>query len=115
MPSFDESVQDALTTIRLVPRWELAPGEWTSVEAALTQLEAAISSRDGRALARALVQLEDHGPRRLAAIPSSSHAGFEESPPPPVLELVNSLVHPAGGWAGSDRESSSPPADRSGT
>lgn len=115
MSSFDESVQDALTTIRLVPRWQLAPAEWTAVEAALTKLASAISSRDARALARALVELEDHGPRRLAAIPSTAGPHHDESPPRPVLDLVNTLVHPAGGWAGNDLASSTPPAERSGT
>jgi hypothetical protein len=114
MSSFDDALQDALTTVRLVPRWQLAAGEWSAVEVALARFGTAIASQDGRALAQALEQLEDHGPSRLAAIPRSGGEPAGE-PPRPVLDLVNTLVHPTGGWAADSPASAPATGDRNGT
>lgn len=113
MSRFDDALADALTTVRLVPRWQLAAGEWSTVEAALARLETAIQAQDGRALARALEQLEDHGPSRLAAIPRSGGEPTGE-PPRPVLDLVNTLVHPTGGWTATAPASAPGTGDRNG-
>ncbi len=103
--TLQEAVDDALSTVRLVPRWQLDTDEWQPVEAALDDLDQAINSGDVRAVRAAMTALEDLGPTRLMAI----HAGSEappRDPPERVLELVNTLVHPSSGWSGE----SQPPA-----
>ena len=105
--TFQEAVEDALSTVRLVARWNLAADEWPAVEAALAELRNAVESGRAADVRRAQNGLEDLGPRRLAAIarlPSGEPAP-RNAPPVAVLELVNTLVHPSGGWSGSTRSS----------
>ncbi len=114
MSTFEDTLRDALTTVRLIPRWQLASADWSAVEIALARFEAAVEARDGRALGRALEELEDHGPSRLAAIPRTAVASSSQPPSDRILDLVNTLVHPEGGW--TDAAPSRPPADdRTGT
>ena len=102
MPRFEEVAEDALTTVRLVPRWQLEPAAWASVAACLARLADAIAARDARAVHRALTELEDHGPTRLSAIRRDPSAGDRRAAPPPaILDVVNTLVHPARGWNAS--------------
>lgn len=97
--TFDEAVQDALSTVRLVPRWTLSADGWPRVDAALERLRAAIASGSAREVTGAMAQLEDLGPTRLSAVGGSTGAASgRQAPPPAVLELVNTLVHPADGW-----------------
>lgn len=96
MPSFDETVKDALTTIRLVPRWHLRNEDWPAVEQALREVYEAVKSQDALAVHRAARELEGFGPTRLAAITRTTD--LPAPPPEPVLDLVNTLVHPGGGW-----------------
>jgi hypothetical protein len=105
--SLQEAVDDALSTVRLVPRWRLDADEWQPVEAALDDLDQAITSGDVKAVRFAMSALEDLGPTRLMAIPRSATADQPpRDPPSRVLELVNTLVHPSSGWSGQSR----PPA-----
>lgn len=98
--TLQEAVDDALSTVRLVPRWQLDADEWQPVEAALDDLDQAIASGDVRAVRAAMTALEDLGPTRLIAIPRSSAADAPpRDPPERVLELVNTLVHPSSGWS----------------
>ena len=98
--TLQEAVDDALSTVRVVPRWQLDADEWQPVEAALDDLDQAIASADVRAVRAAMTALEDLGPTRLMAIPRSSTADAPpRDPPERVLELVNTLVHPSRGWS----------------
>jgi hypothetical protein len=106
--TFDETLADALTTVRLVPRWDLEPDEWSAVETALEQMSDAAVNRDHKALFRGLEALESHGPSRLAAIARSSGPERREAPPQ-ILDLVNTLIHPASGW---EREAQPEPSSR---
>lgn len=103
--SLEEIVADALTTVRLVPRWQLAPEAWTDVQAALDRLHTAIAAGDATEVRRSLTALEDVGPTRLFIVGrSTSDAAPRRDPPPSsVLELVNTLVHPTSGWAARDQ------------
>lgn len=98
MTRFDDTVHDALTTVRLVPRWTLAPQQWAAVTDALRAMEAAIAAIDALALHRASLRLEANGPTRLSAIPRSTEGTTSPGPPQQVLDLINTLVHPQGGW-----------------
>lgn len=104
---FDEAVADALTTVRLIPRWSLTAAAWSAVADALRDMETAVSSGETRRVRRASETLDALGPvTRLSAIPRGAQAGQpREAPPPGVLELVNMLVHPSGGWAQPDQAS----------
>jgi len=105
--TLQEAVDDALSTVRLVPRWQLDPDEWQPVEAALDDLDQAINSGDVRAVRAAMTALEDLGPTRLMAIPRSATVDVpQRDPPDRVLELVNTLIHPSSGWS----DQSPPPA-----
>ncbi len=99
MPTFEETVEDALTTVRLVPRWHLDAAEWPLVAGSLTRLAEAIAAGDLRAVHAALGELEDHGPTRLAAIArgATGDAG-RQAPPPAIMDVVNTLIHPSHGW-----------------
>lgn len=110
--SFEEAVEDAMSTVRLVPRWQLAPDQWPAAEAALQQLQAAVESGRAPEVRRAQEALEDLGPTRLGAILRSDTAAAPPRDPPPaaVLELVNTLVHPTGGWSTPGRPAA--PAER---
>ena len=104
---FSETVGDALTTVRLVPRWTLASQHWSGVADALKLLDSAIRSGEEKQVRKASENLDSlYPPTRLAAIPHGpASAARREPPPPEVLELVNTLIHPSGGWspaAGSD-------------
>jgi hypothetical protein len=105
---FEEAAADALTTVRLIPRWKLTPPAWTAVADALNEMDAALASGEVRQVRRASETLDALGPvTRLSAIPRSARAGQPHEPPPPgVLELVNTLIHPTGGWAQADPASS---------
>jgi hypothetical protein len=97
--SFDAIVEDALTTVRLVPRWGLSADRWPGVLDALRGLEAALASGRPGSVRKALIVLESRGPHRLAAIPSGSESQMSPpEPPPAVRELVNQLVHPITSW-----------------
>lgn len=98
--SFEETLADALTSVRLVPRWTLAKPAWGAVADALQKLADAIATGDPRLVQRATERLDAcYPPTRLAAIRSTHGAeGRREVPPPEVMELVNTLVHPSGGW-----------------
>jgi hypothetical protein len=110
--SFDAIVQDALTTVRLVPRWQLPADQWPGVLDALAELEAALASGRPGSVRKALRVLEARGPHRLAAITSGSESQTS-SPEPPVAvrELVNQLVHPVTSW--TERPASGQPAQES--
>jgi hypothetical protein len=101
---FDEAVADALTTVRLIPRWKLTPPAWDAVAVALRDMDSAVASGDVKHLRRSSETLDALGPvTRLSAIPRGAQAGHPHEPPPPgVLELVNTLVHPTGGWSPSE-------------
>jgi hypothetical protein len=97
-------VADVMSTLRLIPRWRLAPDEWGPVRASLERLADAMDRGDAAAAATALEEIEGRGPSRLASV-SRSSATIESfagptSPPEPILEILNTLVHPAGGWTG---------------
>jgi hypothetical protein len=110
VPAFEDLVQDALTTVRLVPRWDLEADDWSAVEDGLARLSRAVAERDGPALRRALEDIEAHGPTRLAAITRSPVGSVERrEPPPAVLDIVNTLVHPSAGWTGSSTTGSRSP------
>ncbi|MEO7119198.1 MAG: CATRA system-associated protein [Candidatus Limnocylindrales bacterium] len=108
--TFDEVAADALTTVRLVPRWELDPDAWAAVEACLDRLAAAIATRDQRALRRALTELEDHCPTRLSAIRREPGSVDQRgAPPTAILDIVNTLIHPAHGWGATGGSAASAP------
>jgi hypothetical protein len=98
---FEEIVEDALTTVRLVPRWDLDPDGWSAVWDGLARLDRAVAERDGPGLRRALEDIEAHAPTRLAAIGRSDPAAERREPPQAVLDIVNTLIHPSAGWTGS--------------
>ena len=56
--TFQEAVADALTTVRLVPRWKLDAGGWSRVDAALEALRGAVASGRASEVARASGALE---------------------------------------------------------
>lgn len=95
--------RDIDSTLELVPRWRLDATEWEAVGADLQRLTEAQAAGDGKAADAALVALEDHGPTRLAAIRGREDPAVSarRPPPEPVTELLNSMVHPAGGWTTS--------------
>jgi hypothetical protein len=102
VPVFEEIVEDALTTVRLVPRWDLEPEEWHMVQAALERLDRSVAARDAPGVRQALEDIEAHGPTRLAAIPrAATDAPVRREPPQGVLDLVNTLIHPSATWTGS--------------
>jgi hypothetical protein len=108
--AFDVVVGDALTTVRLVPRWTLAASEWSGVAAALRGLATAVESGNPKQVLKASEHLDSlYPPTRLSAISHGSAGGPRREPPPPdVMELVNTLVHPSGGWSsGTDAASGS--------
>jgi hypothetical protein len=110
--SFDDVVADALTTVRLVPRWTLEGSDWDGVAGSLRQLATAVESGNPKLVIRASEALDSlYPPTRLSAIPHGSAGGPRREPPPPdVMELVNTLVHPSGGWsadAGASSDGSS--------
>lgn len=98
---FDETVGDALTTVRLVPRWTLASEHWDGVADALKELGSAIRSGNPKLVRRASENLDSlYPPTRLSAIPHGRASAPRREPAPPgVMELVNTLVHPSGGWS----------------
>jgi hypothetical protein len=97
---FSETVDDALTTVRLVPRWTLANQHWAGVADALKQLDSAIRSGQEKQVRKAAENLDSlYPPTRLAAIPHGPASAGREPAPPEVLELVNTLIHPSGGWS----------------
>lgn len=104
-PLSDDQLGEVLSTVRLVPRWRLSPAAWEGMEAALRTLQRAIGSDDERATFAALAEVERFGPTRLASIGADQEHGpghDERVPPPePVVELLNTLVHPTGGWSPS--------------
>ena len=99
----EDFVADVMTTLRLIPRWRLPTEEWGSVQASLERLSDAMDRGDAGAVATALEEVEARGPGRLASIARSAPGGAVDrmAPPDPVLEILNTLVHPAGGWTGS--------------
>ncbi|HEV8053524.1 MAG: hypothetical protein H0V04_02170 [Chloroflexi bacterium] len=99
MAAFDETLQDALSTVRLIPRWQLTAEAWSEVAAALARVDDAVSHGDRRALGGALEELERYGPTRLVSIPRTGGTDGREPPPRQILDIVNTLVHPAQGWA----------------
>ena len=95
--TFDEAV--TRQAARLVPRWTLHADEWPRVDAALGRLRASIASGSAREVTGALAQAGRLGLTRLSAAGgSTAPASTREAPPPAVLELVNTLVHPSDGW-----------------
>jgi hypothetical protein len=108
--AFDETVGDALTTVRLVPRWTLASEHWDGVADALKDLDAAIRSGSGKLVQRASENLDSlYPPTRLSAIPHGQASTPHRVPPPPdVMELVNALVHPSGGWSAEAGQTTDP-------
>jgi hypothetical protein len=113
-PTVDELVADALTTVRLVPRWQLPARAWPEIESALVRLDEAMTVRDPARIHKILDELERHGPTRLTPIGRTPEGGQRpggEAPPRAVLDLVNRLVHPAGGWAADTTSQARPGAD----
>jgi hypothetical protein len=107
VPVFEEIVEDALTTVRLVPRWDLEPEEWQVVQAALERLDRSVATRDARGVRQALEDIEAHGPTRLAAIPRATAASpVRRELPQGVLDLVNTLIHPSATWTSSTQGTS---------
>lgn len=105
----EEVVGDALTTVAIVPRWKLEPVDWPAVVAALRVLDQAIASGDPKQVHRASEALDAlYPPTRLSAIPRGSGAEHRDPPPPEVMELVNMLIHPAGGWTAGTGATSDP-------
>jgi hypothetical protein len=109
---FAETVGDALTTVRLVPRWTLPSHHWDGVAEALKALESAFRSGNRKVVLKAAENLDSlYPPTRLSAIPHGPAAAPRREPPPPeVMELVNTLIHPSSGWstaAGSTPDPSS--------
>jgi hypothetical protein len=100
----EDFVADVMSTLRLIPRWRLTPDEWDPVRASLERLAGAMDRGDAPAAATALEEIEGRGPSRLASVSRSSATNESSagptSPPEPVLEILNTLVHPAGGWTG---------------
>jgi hypothetical protein len=95
-------VEDVMSTLRLVPRWKLATGEWDEVLGSLNRLRIAMDRGDEAEVLSALDRIERLGPTRLASIAASASSGSglePRLPPQPVIEILNTLVHPAGGWA----------------
>lgn len=113
MEPFGDVVDDVLTTVRIVPRWPLPADGWPDVEAALAALQQAFESGDARQVRRAGANLESLGPvTRLAAISGRPGAPPRVPPPPSILELVNTLIHPSGGWGSQAGTDSNSTADR---
>ena len=98
---FDVVVSDALTTVGLVPRWKLERDDWDGVADALREMAAAVESGNAKLVRRASERLDGlYPPTRLSAIPRGTGGSSHQEPPPPdVMELVNTLVHPSGGWS----------------
>ena len=107
---FADTVGDALTTVRLVPRWTLANQHWDGVAEALRALEVAIRSGEQKRVNKAAERLDSlYPPTRLSAIPHGSESAVRREPPPPdVLELVNTLIHPSDGWANASGATADP-------
>jgi hypothetical protein len=98
----EDLVADVMSTLRLIPRWRLGGDQWDAVGGSLGRLAEGMSSDDAPAVASALEEIERHGPSRLASIarpdPGAGLGRERTAPPEPVLEILNTLVHPAGGW-----------------
>jgi hypothetical protein len=88
-PDLDaESADDALMVLDDVTSWHLAEGRWATVTAALVSLADAAERGDAEAFRAATIQLELASPTRITRIGMAPAV----PPPPPVLEIVNSLV-----------------------
>jgi hypothetical protein len=100
MPGIDDAARDELRlTLRVVPRWKLNHEGWELVQAQLDELKRALESDDRSAFFRQLERLDRLGPARLARLDAddaSNPSARAVPPPPPVVELVNTLVHPPG-------------------
>ena len=97
--SLDDVISDALTTVRLVPRWSLSQEEWQGVADALRQLQGAIGGNDRKQVLRASEHLDSlYPPTRLSGIHPATASANRNPAPAEVLELVNTLIHPTGGW-----------------
>ncbi|WP_158852132.1 CATRA system-associated protein [Saccharothrix deserti] len=84
----DESADDALTVLGDVRSWQLTEVRWATVADVLAALAGAVERGDVEGLRVATIELELASPTRITRI------GAEPAvpPPPPVLEIVNSLV-----------------------
>lgn len=111
---FADTVGDALTTVRLVPRWTLASQHWDGVAEALRDLESAFRSGERKRVNKAAEHLDSlYPPTRLSAIPHGSESAARREPPPPeVLELVNTLIHPSNGWSDASGATADPSSGR---
>jgi hypothetical protein len=88
-PGLDaESADDALEVLGDVPSWRLTEGRWATVTTLLTALADAVARGDAEAFRAATIRLELASPTRITRI------GAEPAvpPPPPVLEIANSVV-----------------------
>jgi hypothetical protein len=83
-------------TLHVVPGWKLSQAGWRTLESSLTGVRQAIESNDRVSFFRHLEEIDRAAPARLARLsPDADDAadGGSSSPPPALLELVNSLVH----------------------
>lgn len=100
MPGIDDDARDELRlTLQVVPRWRLSQDGWRTIERRLHDVREAVERDDRIALYRRLEELDRSAPTRLASLAPDADPppGATTAPPDPVLELVNSLVHPPGG------------------
>ena len=96
MPTIDDSDRNELRlTLGVVPGWELSHTGWSAVERSLVGVRNALERGDRVSFFRHLEEIDRAAPARLARLSPDAGMGDtgSSSPPEPVLELVNSLVH----------------------
>lgn len=96
MPTIDDDDRNELRlTLNVVPGWELSPTGWSTVRRSLVGVQNALERGDRVSFYRHLEEIDRAAPARLARLSPDADMtdGAPSSPPEPVLELVNALVH----------------------
>jgi hypothetical protein len=92
-PADAEVLNEARQAAEDALEWQLSPDHWRAIEPVLAALDAAVKAGDVVALADATADLELAGPLRIRTLGTQPVV----PPPPPVLYLLNHLVHSLGG------------------
>jgi len=85
----DDLREDAVDVLRDALVWRLEDGQWRAVAQAVDALVAALVAGDASSFREALYDLELAGPVRATRIEDAEAL----SPPEPVRERVNELIH----------------------
>lgn len=107
MPGIDDDAREELRlSLQVVPGWQLSEDGWRTVERYLVGVREAVERNDRVSFFRHLQEIDRAAPPRLARLAPDADPGRHGSstPPEPVLELINSLVHaPEAGASGTTR------------